>query len=930
MCIRDRSYCEASGGWVSAAVPVAGPPAETNNNVVDGGGSTNWKFERPQIRAAATVYDNVIRITFEDSSGTPMLIENDNNEISAAVSAAAATSTDGSIWLNSSSEIKFTGAFTDAECTTSTNGAGDLDTFYIQTTKTTWNTDATGTSSGDGLSTDRSGNVRNIIPDLVLLKGILFSADGKTLVKNYNKNGFPVFDATTDECRPALVAVTAGRHNHDSTVTQAYDGHNYFHLRYSEPVNIGTGADFQIGAGSPADNVRSQTTFGAGEHGGDLTSTSSTATLEGYFTYPVSKAMSRGSRDATPTANSLYRNSPENPDGDHGLTIYIAGWSYLSGSDRLWPGWVSNIENPVGKTVSAVSNAYITDANGNAVEPASDPYNKAAVTIAAGAIQPTEDTAGWDVTPPYFSTYIGESYEIMTDIDLVTQRINRLEFFIQDNFATEDDAWNPETDHPDTRLNHGVRDITLNYPNTEEATDIDEYLAFKIAEEGQETLVNTYNLPGLETNVNNDIFGEINTRDDSYFALTLTTDHDWGVVSSLIISYDYTSAYITDLAGNIMPSTPSEGIAAIERIPPFIDLTLAAVGKSRVYVRFSEPVYSDPTGSTKIVPGDFTFSHGSITGIEPITYGSDNIGIKEAWVKLSVTITENMAVEGYLAAKEGEVYDRIKNRMSYTRRHRITDIGIGTVEPVWASDGVQSEDVTSGGAMYDFTGGGKLTDRDITLEASILADNHYNKPLTLFYDVDPPDSVMETELSGGKFWLPIQITGFNPKKNDEARGIFPFRQNSRGNIRDFLIPSADPEIEPGKTVQFIFRFGDLFCARITDPDDPRTLVPWSFSIGTIKAQRANVTILNNVINPLNGEKTILTYELPEAGTVTVQVFTLDGKVVRILQRGRQGAGTYTYSWDGKNIGGKVVARGIYFIRVVGPGIDEYRKVMVVK
>jgi len=60
------------------------------------------------------------------------------------------------------------------------------------------------------------------------------------------------------------------------------------------------------------------------------------------------------------------------------------------------------------------------------------------------------------------------------------------------------------------------------------------------------------------------------------------------------------------------------------------------------------------------------------------------------------------------------------------------------------------------------------------------------------------------------------------------------------------------------------------------------------------------------------------------------VFTLDGDVVTTLHRGRLGAGTYNFVWDGTNMAGLPVARGIYFIRVVAPGIDEIRKVIVVK
>ena len=70
--------------------------------------------------------------------------------------------------------------------------------------------------------------------------------------------------------------------------------------------------------------------------------------------------------------------------------------------------------------------------------------------------------------------------------------------------------------------------------------------------------------------------------------------------------------------------------------------------------------------------------------------------------------------------------------------------------------------------------------------------------------------------------------------------------------------------------------------------------------------------------------------MEKSGMMVIQVFNLSGDLVKILHRGRIGAGNHSYTWDGRNIGNKDVARGIYFIRVVGPGIDEYRKVMIVK
>jgi flagellar hook assembly protein FlgD len=71
-------------------------------------------------------------------------------------------------------------------------------------------------------------------------------------------------------------------------------------------------------------------------------------------------------------------------------------------------------------------------------------------------------------------------------------------------------------------------------------------------------------------------------------------------------------------------------------------------------------------------------------------------------------------------------------------------------------------------------------------------------------------------------------------------------------------------------------------------------------------------------------------ELPQTGSLSVLVFTLDGDVVRVLNRAPSAAGTFFFTWDGTNAAGRPVGRGIYFIRVVGPGIDEMRKVMIIK
>ena len=153
-------------------------------------------------------------------------------------------------------------------------------------------------------------------------------------------------------------------------------------------------------------------------------------------------------------------------------------------------------------------------------------------------------------------------------------------------------------------------------------------------------------------------------------------------------------------------------------------------------------------------------------------------------------------------------------------------------------------------------------------------------------------------------------------------------------LKQFIIPANDTEMRDGADVEFVFLVnygGNLFpLARVADVNDPRTAQPWKFKVRDIRFQRDRVTILSNIINVTRAEKTTLHYVIEKPGMVTIQVFTMDGDIVDILFRGRRDAGEYSTTWDGRNREGNTVARGVYFISIVGPDINEIRKVLVVK
>ncbi|MBT3274796.1 MAG: hypothetical protein HN368_16690, partial [Spirochaetales bacterium] len=922
-------YSNAVGGVVMAAegdtvdYPPAGAGAEDetslNNQVIDASNNTGWDFTRPKIDTVETVFDNIVRVTFSEP------IENSNNEISAVV---------GQVFTDSVGAVSvFTGTFTDLQATTSTDGAGDLQTFYLKTTNTTWNTDATGDDPGDreivissGVSTNRAGVARNVVPDVKFMKGVFFDASGHNLIRNYDENGKKPFYLTTDEARPVALSVAAGKEpkSNPIAVIPEYDSHNYFDLVYSEAVDVGT-----LAGGVTATNVRSSNVFTNTHSAGAITESGTQITVDGLFSYDdsIDTSLTNAARlqNGNPDSEAAhaYRRLNTNP---HGVRLHIVGYAASAvGTNWFYPGYVSAVTEPVGASVTIPANDEITDTAGNIIDD-TDTFDSGVVAGTAGT---------WDMDRPFIATYQVATptlVEVSTVVSPTTGLVYRLEFHVLDNFGADDAAWDV-LNHPNTSANQGIRDTSFT----------DRHNAFDIGRLSDTTLTNAYNV-SVTTEVDNPLFGgaPINIINDSYFTLNISSaGHGWDAYASLQLEYSDTAGFITDLAGNLMLAA-FPAVALIEREPPVIDLALVAVGSRKVYIHFTEPVFGDQAQTLDIDADDFEFLYDGTTSIAfDLTRGIEVIsrqesggvvdGAIDAFIYLVDDLTEDQAVNGIIAPKDNQIFDIIRNSMIFTdQQRRITDVGIGVVEPIWASDGFH-DDTAFGGvsaALRDFDGTGRLLDQDITLEAGINASTAENGALTLYYDIDPPD-----EPTGiyGDFWTPLFISSELNEFyaiNYQSRILQSFR--AQAATRTYLIPSTDSEIEPGKTIEFVFALGDLICARIIDPEDPRSLAPWFIPIDQITAQRSGVTILNNQINPTLGEETILKFALASRSQVTVQVFNLAGDLIDVIYRGPLAAGEYTYSWNGTNRSDEVVARGLYLIRVVSSEFDEYRKVLVVK
>ena len=248
----------------------------------------------------------------------------------------------------------------------------------------------------------------------------------------------------------------------------------------------------------------------------------------------------------------------------------------------------------------------------------------------------------------------------------------------------------------------------------------------------------------------------------------------------------------------------------------------------------------------------------------------------------------------------------------------ISDIGIDMVKPLKAFNSI---------VLYDFGAepdDPSLITLDVTIPSVIAGSNDVK---LYFISKDSP----------GSFWYP------NPPLSSAPSNLSSFASSQSGtheyspipdggaNQIKFIVPSTDSYLVKDKVGQFMFVYkGWLPCARLTDSNDILSFDVWNFKIVGVQKQKGGVSVFNNVINPNKNQEATIGAHLKKSGILTIQIMTLDGNVIRTLERSHKDAGDHFVNWDGRNNGGNPVASGMYFVRIAGPEIDEVRKILVVK
>ncbi|NTV03793.1 T9SS type A sorting domain-containing protein, partial [bacterium] len=82
-------------------------------------------------------------------------------------------------------------------------------------------------------------------------------------------------------------------------------------------------------------------------------------------------------------------------------------------------------------------------------------------------------------------------------------------------------------------------------------------------------------------------------------------------------------------------------------------------------------------------------------------------------------------------------------------------------------------------------------------------------------------------------------------------------------------------------------------------------------------------------NPFNPSTTI-DLSLPAAAAVRLDVYGVDGRLVRALWQGTREAGDFMVDWDGRGDQGRSLPSGTYFLRATGAGGVDTRKLQLLK
>lgn len=154
-------------------------------------------------------------------------------------------------------------------------------------------------------------------------------------------------------------------------------------------------------------------------------------------------------------------------------------------------------------------------------------------------------------------------------------------------------------------------------------------------------------------------------------------------------------------------------------------------------------------------------------------------------------------------------------------------------------------------------------------------------------------------------------------------------------LADLLNPESIPKGNVN-LVQLRFRLLDLTLpgrmeilqALLSDQEGRINSIPETH-LTELRALPKDYALTQNHPNPFNPE-TVVPFALPQAGEIHIGVYNVLGQEIAVLIEGYKGAGFHRVVWNGKDLVGRKVSTGVYFVRMVTDRFIDVRKMMLLK
>ena len=149
------------------------------------------------------------------------------------------------------------------------------------------------------------------------------------------------------------------------------------------------------------------------------------------------------------------------------------------------------------------------------------------------------------------------------------------------------------------------------------------------------------------------------------------------------------------------------------------------------------------------------------------------------------------------------------------------------------------------------------------------------------------------------------------------------------DVSDPLSPSLVASYDTPGDPRGVFAVDDLVF--VADYDSLQILrhIATGINESTVEQQPAVLRLRQNQPNPFTYFTTIR-YEVPTAGSVTLEIHDVTGRLVRTLVDGPQTPGPHTTVWDGSDEVDRKLASGIYFYRLTAQGSKRCGKMILLR